>query len=94
MKNQMYPTWTSKLWYGNPLLNLQCNVKTFANPYNNRKVNVWIHGGTNEYPGYSFTVSAGANSEYSYTGFCVNCNTISEACNYVDSLSQNKKLFK
>lgn len=86
--------WIAQEWPGNPTLNLQCSVKYFTNPFNGRKVPVFIHGGTSQYPGFVYTVSAGTASEYSYTGCCINCPSLQSAENYVDNLSRNKKLFK
>ena len=86
-------TWTQRIWAGNPELNLEAVVKTFKNPLNGHKVQVWVFGKPNE---YKFCVAAGANSEYSYTGsfFPKNSKTIEEYCKLVDDHYNNGKLFK
>lgn len=86
--------WTPQVWPGNPSLNLVASCKIFINPLNRKKTPVWVFGGTKEYQGFSFCVSAGRNSDYSYTGKCVDCNELHNATLYVDNLAYNNKLFK
>lgn len=51
---------------------------------------MWVFGnGTEE---FYFCVSAGASSDYSYTGLCVDCYTLESAQAYVDNKGQ--QLFK
>lgn len=58
-------TWTDQIWPGNPSLNLLASCKLFKNPFNGRSTPVWVFGKID----FSFCVSAGASSEYSYSGF-------------------------
>lgn len=85
--------WTAQIWPGNPALNLVCSCKIFVNPFNGRKTPVWLFGGTKEYPGFNFTVSAGANSDFSYTGR-VDSHELHKAEIEVDDLYSTKKLFR
>lgn len=54
-------------WHGNPLLGLESWMKKFKNPYNGRWVPVYIFG-VPDSGDFTFCVSAGANSDYSYSG--------------------------
>ncbi len=85
--------WTPQIWPGNPALNLVCSCKLFINPYTGKKVPVYVFGGTKEYQGFNFTVSAGANSDFSYTGRAEG-DEIHIAQQYVDTLANNSKLFE
>lgn len=84
------PQWQSAEWFGNPALGMDAAVKKFVNPYNGRRVSVWVYG-TSE---FHFCVSAGANSEWSYTGFCKDVVSIEEAREYVDRLYSEGRLFR
>lgn len=77
--------WTKQEWPGNPSLNLECSCKLFNF---HKKVPVFVWGKET----FHYTVSAGANSDYSHTGFCVNCNTLDSATAYVDTIGY--KLFR
>jgi len=94
IKETNQTTWTAQIWQGNPSLNLVASCKIFSNPFNGKKTPVWVFGGTKEYQGFSFTVNAGANIDYTYTGLCVDCNELHNAEQYVDALYSNKSLFK
>jgi len=70
-------------WEGNPSLGLLSFTKKFFNPFNNnRKVPVTVFGKEGS---WSFCVNAGANSDFSYTGYCVGCITAKEAMRFVDN---------
>lgn len=88
-------TWTQQTWPGNPSMNLKAACKIFANPFNGRKVPVWVWGGGIDKNNYSYTVSAGANSDFSYTGgwFPDVVTDIETAQQRVDELYNTKKLF-
>lgn len=60
-------TWTDQEWPGNPELKLAASCKLFKNPFNGKMIPVWVFGGNTGYL-FSFCVSAGAYSDYSYTG--------------------------
>lgn len=85
-------SWLTQIWPGNPALNLLCSAKYFINPFNGRQVPIFIFGTGNE-GNFNYCVSAGANSDYSYTGL-VYANTLEQAQIEVDKLNTNKKLFK
>jgi hypothetical protein len=92
MKNKLN-TWERQAeWHGNPSLELDSYKKTFVNPHNGRKTAVFVWGKDMD---CLFTVSAGASSEYSYTGgFYPVKLTLSEAMENVDKLAATNKLFK
>lgn len=78
-------------WEGNPGLGVDSYTKRFANYLaNNRMVPVTIFGKGEE---WNFCVRAGANSEFSYAAFCVNCRTIREAKAYVEQRYEDRRLF-
>jgi hypothetical protein len=78
-------------WWGNPSLGLQSHTKRFANYHqNNRMVPVTIFGNPGD---WSFCVNAGADSDFSYTGSCLDCQTIEEAKAYVDDCYTRRSLF-
>ena len=93
--NEPIPTdWVKQPeWHGNPELGLDSYLKRFPNPHNNnRRVPVYVFGIGNK---WSFVVSAGANSDFSYSGCCkVGPRSAVETMKYVDSLAQEGKLFK
>jgi len=80
------------VWTGNTKLGIVAkNVKT-TNPFTWKKVTVWVWGIVGEY--INFTVSAGDDSEYSYTGLCKDCYDLDAGCIYVNILHTNRKLIK
>lgn len=85
-------TWTRQVWPGNPSLNLIASCKIFVNPFNRKKTPIWIFGGTKEYHGFNFCVSAGADSNWSYTGR-VEAYEIERAEQEIDSKYQSKSIF-
>lgn len=90
--NEIINNWEKqKEWHGNPSLGLESYKKIFVNPNNRRKVPVYVFGKDKE---WHFVVSAGANSEYSYTGgFPEEIRTsenIEDKLNYVDKLYNTK----
>lgn len=84
-------TWTAQTWPGNPELNLLASCKYFS--HYNSKIPVWVFGGTADYPTFSFCVSAGANSSFSYSG-TTGKTDIKEAEIFVDELNKAHKLIK
>lgn len=86
--------WTKEdEWHGNPSLNYESWMKTFRNPYTGRKVPVYVFGKPSSLK-LHYCVSAGANSEYSYSGcFYPEQLTFQETMNRVDQLYQQGKLF-
>lgn len=64
----------------------------FKNPFNGRKVPVTIW--RCDKGAFSYTVRAGANSDYSYTGLCVDCLNEEAAKAYIIDLSYKNLLFK
>jgi len=86
--------WTAQVWPGNPALNLVCSAKIFVNPFNARNTPIFIYGGTKERPTFSFCVSAGAKSDYSYTGGIPSeIYEIDKAELFVDDLYKRGKIF-
>ncbi len=82
-------TWTEQEWPGNRSLQLQAACKLFG------KIPVWVFGGTEDYPTFSFCVSAGANSIHSYSGgFEGKVTDIHEAERLVDEKYKANKLIK
>ncbi|MFA5365780.1 MAG: hypothetical protein WC325_11425 [Candidatus Bathyarchaeia archaeon] len=91
-------------WHGNPELGLESYKKVFKNPRNGRMVPVYIFGKdgkidtgsgiqSNNY--WSFCVSAGPNSDYSYTGgFPDGVVSQQDRQTYVNALYENNRLFK
>jgi hypothetical protein len=100
--------WELKEWYGNPDLGLNASVKSFKYPSGYGSIPVWVWGKENNqhklpppctdpdyvFGAYNFTVRAGANSDFSYTGLCVDCFTMKDAQAYVENLYKNKKLIR
>ena len=82
--------WVNSIWPGNPDLNYEAALKHFTNPYNRVKTPIWVWGNKE---GFNYTVAAGANSDYSYTGFCVGCVTLEQAKQYINDLPK-RKIFK
>lgn len=79
-----------KEWYGNPSLGHESYMKIFS--YSYRKIPVYVHG---LYPNISFTVSAGATSEFSYTGcFFPLKPDFQEFMKMVDKKHKDKKLIR
>lgn len=79
-------------WHGNPELGLDSYKKMFVNPFTKRKVPVFVYGKGND---VHFVVSAGANSEYSYSGgFYPDKPDFDEAMSRVDKLYDIGRLFK
>ena len=76
-------------WHGNPSLGFDSYRKYFANPFNRKKVPVFIFGKDKK---WSFVVSAGAGSDYSYTGGFSESPTIKQAMAIVDALYENNRL--
>lgn len=67
MSNRIYTEWTKRdVWEGNPSLGYESWTKHFRNPHNGKLTPVHVFGSTKE--NISFCVSAGANSEHSYSG--------------------------
>jgi hypothetical protein len=61
-----FQDWTKNEWPGNPDIVKEAYVKSFKNRLNNnRKLNIWVWKNDDL---YNFTVSAGRNSSFSYTG--------------------------
>lgn len=82
-----------KEWHGNPSLGYDSYRKYFSLP-SGRKVPVYVYG---KEGGWSFVVSAGASSDYSYTGGFpedVRNGSAEVAMSYVDSLNDKEKLIK
>lgn len=78
-------------WHGNPELGYDSYMKMFPTP-SGRKVPVYLFGlpESNE---LSYCVSAGANSDYSYSGcFYPEKLNWAESMNRIDEMSNNKKL--
>jgi hypothetical protein len=86
--------WLIQVWPGNPDLGLKCSAKYFTNPHTGRKVPVFVHGGISERPSFYFTVSAGANSNYSYSGLCKDVDNIKDAQAFIDQSYTANTLFK
>jgi hypothetical protein len=81
-----------KEWHGNPSLGYDCYMKMFNNSFGCRKIPVYVWG---LYPDIYFTVSAGANSELSYTGcFYPLKPDFQEFMEMVDQKHKNKKLIR
>ena len=82
-----------KEWHGNPELNLDSWHKFFNNPLdNNRKVKVFVFGKDKS---WKFCVSAGKNSDFSYTGSCAGtCDSREQMMKYVDLQYSIGKLFR
>lgn len=87
-----YNGWVLTEWFGNTNMGIVSYLKMIKNPYNYRNTKVWVYqNGEN----YSFCVNAGPTSDYSYTGGFNNKPVdISQACDMVDILHINKKLFR
>lgn len=83
-------TWINHQWQGSPTITT-CAAKYFINPHTNRKVPVFVwHDGITR---CMYTVSAGSNSEYSYTG-SLDTHDFEKAKEMVDAIYKDKKLFK
>ena len=81
-----------KEWHGNPDLGYDSYKKTFVNPHNHRKTPVFVFGEPGD---ILYVVSAGAHSDFSYTGgFYPETPTFEEAMEKVDDLYEKGKLFK
>jgi hypothetical protein len=85
-------SWLTQEWPGNPALKLLCCAKYFINPFNGKQVPVFIFG-TGKDGHFNYCVSAGASSDYSYTGL-VYADTLEQAQSEVDKIYTDKKLFK
>jgi hypothetical protein len=94
-------------WHGNPAIGLVSYMKHFRNNFTNRNVPIFIYGCAEPitykndmcdsvYHGFNFIVSAGAYSEYSYSGgFPENIRYDIEKCKeYIDTLYNTGKLIK
>jgi len=81
-----------KEWYGNTKLGFESYKKEFQNPHTGRMVPVFVFGKLGEIG--SFCVSAGANSEFSYSGFVPGSETLKDVMIYVNFISSCRKLFK
>jgi hypothetical protein len=81
-----------KEWHGNPALGLESWHCRFANPLdNNRRVPVYVWGKGKK---WHFTVSAGANSDFSYTGSSPRpCKNAQEMMKHVEERYAAGKLF-
>lgn len=86
-------------WHGNRELGLDSYRKYFKNPFNGKKVPVYVFGKSGLYPkpftDWNYIVSAGANSDYSYSGGFpeeIGNSTPEKCMEYVDSLYEKKKL--
>ena len=94
MKQEIFENWTKREWPGNPGLKLDARVKTFKNPFNNKKANVWVFGKDGN---YLFCVDAGATSSFSYMGLLVENSETFDIDKYVkkvDELYKNKQLIR
>lgn len=80
------------VWTGNTELGIVAKNVLTSNPFNGKKVTIWVWGIAGKE--IKFTVSAGANSDYSYTGLCVDCYDLESACEYVNNLHATKKLIR
>lgn len=86
---------TPQVWPGNPSLNLVCSCKLFRNPFTGKKTPVFIYGGTKEHRSFSYFVSAGANSDYSYSGGIPNdIYELHKAEAHVNMLAETHQLFR
>lgn len=95
--NTINSQWIRAEWFGNPSLQMESAYKVFSNPFNGRGTKVWVFGNGNEdcYKNkFDFCVNAGSGSDYSYTGYCVDCKTFEQAMEYVEQYHKNKKLFR
>ena len=95
MTKQIYKEWTKQEeWWGNPSLGLESWVKHFKNPHNGNLTPVYVFGEPNSQD-LSFCVSAGANSDYSYTGcFHPNKYDFPEYMEQVDIHYKQGRLFR
>lgn len=81
-------------WHGNPELGYDSYKKFFKLP-SGRNIPVYVFGKEGTKYGIHFVVSAGANSEYSYSGgFYPESPTFDEAMAKVDDLYEKGQLFK
>lgn len=71
-------------WHGNPELGYDCYMKHFKYCYYGPFIPVYVFGIEGEKVG-NFVVSAGNNSDYSYSGYCPDCNTLEEVMNQIDA---------
>ena len=78
-------------WRGNPSLGLDAYMKKFKNPYNNRMVQVYVFGRDGDWG--CFSVSAGANSDFSYGGFVPGCETFLDVLDGVEEMAVDGRLF-
>lgn len=84
--------WLPQVWPGNPELDLLCSAKYFTNPFGGKPIPVFVHGKDGR---FNYTVSAGANSDFSYSGMCAdNCTTLEAATDYIDQLNTQNKLIR
>jgi hypothetical protein len=82
--------WVKIPWKGNPSLNLDCFVKYFPMPLSKHLVPVYVWGNGTD---IHYTVDAGNDSDYSYTGsFYPRKLNIHQCLIQVDELFRNKKL--
>ena len=82
--------WTKqKEWHGNRSLGYDSYMKKFAGP-GGRKIPVYVFGKDGNWG--HFTVSAGANSDYSYTGMIPNSNSYMDVINGVEQKARAGKL--
>lgn len=84
--------WELTPWFGNSDLGIISYLKELKNPFNGRKTKVWIWISNGI---YSYTVNAGSNSEYSYTGgFETQPENMSEAIITIEDMYANNLIFK
>lgn len=97
VKFSFYNEWTKQdEWHGNPSLGLESWAKHFKNPHNGRLTPVYVFGEPNSKDlDLSFCVSAGANSDYSYSGcFFPEKYDFPEFMAQVDILYNQGRLFR
>ena len=95
MAKQIFREWTKQeKWWGNPSLGYESWAKHFKNPHNGKLTPVYVFGLSSTL-NLSFCVSAGANSDYSYSGcFFPEKYDFPEFMAQVDTCYQQGKLFR
>lgn len=84
--------WELTPWYGSSNTNIISYLKELVNPHNKRKTKVWIWVYNGQ---YSYTVNAGPNSEYSYTGgFKTQPENMSEAIIKIEDMYAHNLIFR
>ena len=82
--DKLNSTWEKDAqWEGNPSLGLDSYSKFFRNHLKGyKKTRVTVFGKEST---WSFCVDDGPNGNFSYGGYCVDCETPQQAMNYVEN---------